>query len=464
MTDYQEFIKSKHKRHVGSGIPCQASDMPDCLADWQKETTAWALRKGRAALFEDCGLGKTRQQLVFADVVRQETRKPALILAPLAVAGQTVSEGEKCNLDVHYCLEQASVQPGVNITNYERLRHFDPSKFGGIILDESSILKSFMGKTKIALIKAFEDTPYRLCCTATPSPNDLMELGNHSDFLGIMPSTEMLTRWFTNDFNEAGKYRLKGYAEKDFWAWVASWAVCLSTPADIGFDATGYILPELHTRRHMVKANEFIEGSGTLINIEKLNATTMHKELRATCKDRAALAAELAKTNDAAVIWCNTDYEADAIAEAMAGEDFQEVRGGMPLERKESILRDFAAGNLRVLLTKPSICGFGLNWQHCNHSITAGLSFSFETRYQLIRRIWRFGQKRPVFDDVIMSPKEHAMWKAVSDKEEMHAGLHKNLSGVMKNEIFNDRSNRELLGYTPDKNMTLPGWLYAKGA
>jgi hypothetical protein len=456
---YQDFIRSKHVRHEYSGFDVSASDMLASLHPWQREISAWACRKGRAALFEGCGLGKTPQQLAWADAVVRHTDRPVLIVAPLAVNRQTIREGEKFGVEVHGCRSQDDVFPGINITNYEMLRHFDPSVFSGVVLDESGILKSFMGKTKRQLIDFVQSVPYRLPCTATPAPNDLMEIGNHADFLGVMKSTEMLTRWFINDGAQAGAYRLKGYAERDFWQWVASWAVCIQSPADLGHPDDRYILPPLKTVQHVVKTDETAFDRGLLVETNALNIKSLHAELRKSAPARAAKVAEIVNgTDEPALVWCHTDYEAVELMRRIP--DAIEVRGSMPMEAKTANLESFMSGNARVLVTKPRIAGWGLNLQFCRTMVTVGPSFSFESRYQSVRRCWRYGQDRPVFDHVVMTRREAAIFNAAQAKEESHNTMAESIRRV--GHELNNAPRRELAEYNPRQAVVVPKFLLGR--
>jgi DNA modification methylase len=425
---YEDFLKSKILRHQPNGFDVPIEQLNPMLFDWQKVLVRWALFKGKAALFESCGLGKTPQQLEWAQWVCEKTRGNVLILAPLAVAAQTKREGVKFGIEVNICKEQSETIQGINITNYERLEKFDADSFVGIVLDESSILKSFTGKTKKRIIDAFRKTAYKLCCTATPSPNDHMELLNHSDFLDIMPSNEALSRWFINDTMNFGAYRLKGHAVNDFWRWVSSWAVCINKPSDIGFDDANFILPPLKTIIHKIKLPKHDFKDGNLFaDVKILNATSLYREMRKTAPERCRVAADLANNSDEKwVIWCNTNYESDLLKKSIP--DSVEVKGSMPSATKERLLLEFSKGLHRVMVSKPSLAGFGLNWQHVNNIAFVGLSYSFEQRYQAIRRCWRFGQKKQVNDHIILSPGEAQVFNVVKIKEGKHAEMEKNMA------------------------------------
>jgi len=448
--NYEDFIAKKGVRHLEHGLKA-VPPMPDCLFDFQKTVTEFALKKGRAALFLDTGLGKTRCQVVWA----QNVPGKKLILAPVAVAPQTVREAKSIGVDVFHSRD-GTIGDGITITNYERLHLFDTAQFTGVVLDESSILKSFMGKTKTMLCEQFSQTPFRLCCSATPAPNDYMELGNHSDFLGVMPSNEMLTRWFINDTMNFGGYRLKGHAVQSFWEWVASWAACAGKPSDAGGDDTKYILPELTARLHCVESPmESDADDGWLFKAAQLTATTMHREKRDTLKQRVEKAVELSAGKDFALIWCESNLESAALHAAIP--DSVEVVGSDSPDSKEEKLESFSAGKVRVMVTKASIAGFGLNWQHCNHVIFASLSYSYEQFYQAIRRSWRFGQKRPVHVDAIISNSEQSIWQTIQRK----LSAHDQMKDAMKfASMDRQRSHTIKQTYKPTHEGKLPLWIH----
>jgi superfamily II DNA or RNA helicase len=414
--DYRRFLDRKKVKATEHGIEPKGTHR--ALFDFQKRAVEFALRKGRAALFLDTGLGKTICQLEWARQIPGDV----LILAPLAVAKQTVREaGEKLGMTVHHSRD-GSVNERVTIANYERLHLFDAKRFSAVVLDESSILKSFEGKTKQRICEAFAAHPYRLACTATPAPNDHTELGQHSDFLSIMPQSHMLARWFINDTSDTGTWRLKGHAVDSFWQWVASWAVSASRPSDLGGDDTRFAMPPLTNRVHVVETPKRPNiDTGFLFGGAELSATDIHADKRRTMAERVALAAELADTGEPCVVWCETNGESEALANAIP--EALEITGSDSIESKEDMLDAFSSGNARVLITKPSIAGFGLNWQHCAHCVFASLSFSFESYYQAVRRFWRFGQKREVNVDCVIADSEQGIWRAISQKMDAHQQL-----------------------------------------
>jgi DNA modification methylase len=416
---YDEFIDAKTKVAQASGF--EPFEIKAPLFDWQKSIVRWAIRQGRAALFEDCGLGKTAQQLEWARQVAQFTNMPVLILTPLAVANQTAEEGKKFGITATVLQDGIEVQagPGIWITNYEKLEHFNPAEFAGVVLDESSILKAFTGKTRIALTEAFSRTPYRLCCTATPSPNDYTEFGQHAEFLGICSPAQMLATFFINDTFNTGDWRLKGHAEGEFWKWLASWAACVSRPSDIGFSDEGYILPPLNMIVEMVAVDQRDHSGEELFRHATLSATTMHEEMRLTSEARAKRVASLVNnSSEPWIVWCNTNDEADKLKALMP--DALEVRGSETPKAKEQKIAAFTNGRARVIISKPSICGMGLNWQHCRNVAFVGLSYSFEDFYQALRRSYRFGQTKPVNAHIVQAETEGAITQAINRKIHQH--------------------------------------------
>lgn len=418
INDYDSFIVAKNRRAVNVGFDPMPITAP--LFPFQKHVVEWAIKKGRAAMFEECGLGKTLQQLEWAAQVAAHTGKAVLVLTPLAVASQTLAEAQRFGIAARIVRCADDVGSGINITNYEKLDLFDGIEFAGVVLDESSILKNFTGKTRIKLTERFKSTPYRLCCTATPSPNDYAEFGQHADFLGICTPGQMLATFFINDTFNTGDWRLKKHAEGEFWEWVASWASCVGRPSDIGFDDAGYILPSLNLKTITVDVDESAgEGSEELFKHATLSATTMHKELRETADARADAVADLVNNSDDLwIIWCNTNVEADALMARIP--DATEVRGSDKPEHKENKLAAFTNGNTRVLVSKPSICGFGMNWQHCRNVAFVGLSYSFEDFYQALRRSYRFGQQHEVNAYIVQARTEGAILATVKRKMEQH--------------------------------------------
>lgn len=461
MGDYRELVTRSIIRAVKHGIEAPHA-MPDAIRAHQSAATSFALEQGCAALFLDTGLGKSLCSFTYAENVASRTGKPVLMLAPLGVVGQHVSEAYKFGFDAAICRSQDDVRPGINLANYDRLHLFDPAAFGGLILDESSIIKNFSGTMTRRLMEFGSGIPYRLACTATPAPNDHMELGQHAQFLGIMSSSEMLSRWFLADQSEMGRYRLKRHAVRSFWQWVASWARCAEYPSDLGGDDTGYILPPLNLERHIVRtditdgAGEEDTGQQMLFRIPSNSATSVHREKRKTANDRAAKIAELVRSepDEAWLIWCETDYDADAVRALLP--EATEVHGRMKPEEKEAGLAAFSNGEARILITKPSIAGWGLNWQHCARQAFVGLSFSYEAFYQAVRRCWRFGQTRPVDVHVACAETEEAIWQAIVRKRDDHTTMKKAMRTAMA-EAVEVRSTKQ--DYAPATRAALPSWL-----
>jgi hypothetical protein len=406
LQDYGSFLSTKRRVFSGHGI--QSAELPDVLHAWQAAIVRWALRKGRAAIFADCGLGKTFMQIAWASALPCRT----LILAPLCVAEQTVKEAAKLGATVRYALNQADAGDArLVITNYERLDRFNPADFGGVVLDESSILKSFDGKTRTRLIEAFKGTTYRLCCTATPSPNDIAELGNHAEFLGLCTRPEFLATWFVHD--DAG-WRMKGHAVTPFYRWLASWAVALRSPADLGYDGSGYVLPAL--RIHDAVVGEDAPTDGVLFSEMALKGVGGRIRARkASVESRVDEAARIASEPGQWIVWCGLNSESDAVTRLVDGA--VNVQGNDTHAEKSGAVEAFIRGDIRVLVTKPKILGFGMNFQHCHQMTFLGLSDSYETYYQCIRRSWRYGQQHPVDAHVVVSPAERAVIENVRRKE-----------------------------------------------
>lgn len=438
--NYDDFIAQKSRTIRPSGFDPLEIKAP--LFDWQKSVVRWAVKNGRAALFEDCGLGKTAQQLEWARQVSHHTNAPVLILTPLAVAHQTANEAAKFGIVAKVASSRDDIAgAGVWITNYEKLEHFDPAAFSGVVLDESSILKAFTGKTRIMLTEAFAQTPYRLCCTATPSPNDYTEFGQHAAFLGVCSPAQMLATFFVNDTFNTGDWRLKKHAEKQFWQWVASWACCVSKPSDIGFSDDGYNLPALRMHTEIVDVDERDDSGEELFRHATLSATTIHREMRMTSQARAERVAQLVNASiEPWIVWCNTNDEADKLIAAIP--DATEVRGSETAAQKERKLADFTEGRSRVIITKPGIAGYGLNWQHCRNVAFVGLSYSFEDFYQALRRSYRFGQKHEVNAHIIQARTEGAILQTINRKIEQHQNMQQQMKQASA--VFAENRIKEL--------------------
>lgn len=453
---YADFLRTKKI----SARPMGLSKIPALNRrsfDWQQDVTAFLLAAGRGAAFLDTGLGKSLVSLDWGRVIHEHTNKPILMLAPLAVGPQHAREAVKFDVcAAKYIRDPKDLIHGINITNYENMHKFDAHDFGGVILDESSIIKSFTGITTRKLMKRFDAFQFKLCCTATPAPNDHMELGQHSQFLEVMESSEMLSRFFIADQSEMGRYRLKRHGVKPFWSWVASWARCLSKPSDLGYSDDGFALPELETVHSLVKADISTNTNGLLMRLPDTSATMIHKEKRLTADIRAERCAEILskQKKETWVVWCDTDYEADALIKVIP--EAIEVRGSMSPEKKEELIDAFTQGKERVLITKPRVAGFGLNWQHCARTCFAGISFSYEQYYQAIRRFYRFGQQRAVEAHVVMSDTETAIWQTVKRKMDDHETMKKEMASAMGRAAIQKEVMTEFLG---DKKPKFPAFL-----
>lgn len=418
-TSYAIFIQEK--AYSVDPVGFDPATLPSCLKPFQRDSVRWALRMGRAALFLDTGLGKTLIQLVWADAIVRHTQQPVLILAPLAVGPQTVREAEKFGIDgvkFVYSQEQVSGVPSIYVTNYEKLHKFDSEEFVGIVLDESGILKSHDGKTRTALIDAFANTPYRLACTATPSPNDHEELGNHCQFLGVMSRVEMLATFFVHDSMNTSEWRLKGHAEGEFWRWVASWALVARRPSDLGHEDEDYDLPKLTIEKHYISTGA---QEGRLIPVPERTLTGQRQARRKTMNDRVELAAKLAKGKDHCIVWCELNDEGDAVTGQIHGA--VQVAGANSDDEKVDRLTGFAEGRYKKLVSKGKIAGFGMNFQICHKMVFVGLSNSYEQFYQMLRRCWRYGQEHEVIAHVITSDLEESVLENIEAKQKKHEAM-----------------------------------------
>jgi len=452
--EYREFLERKAIVDPPTGH--RPTAMPGFLYDFQSAITRWAILRGRAAIFADCGLGKTPMQLEWARSVVAHTEQPVLILAPLAVSKQTQREGVKFGIAVNICESYNDVSQGINITNYEKLHKFDPSVFSGVVLDESSILKSYTGKFRNQIISSFQNTPYRLACTATPAPNDFMELGNHCEFLGVMTRSEMLSMFFVNDTSDVGTWRLKKHGAEEFWKWVCSWAVMISKPSDLGFDDNGFLLPELKIKSHIVNHGSPLPGKLFIEKAETLSdRRTARKE---TVDKRIKRAAEIiGDSKEQWLIWCDLNIESERAAAAI--KNAVQVTGSDAPETKENRMLGFSSGEVRVLVTKSKIAGFGMNWQNCHNVIFLSLSDSYEQYYQAVRRCWRFGQECPVSVHIITADVEGNVVDNVARKEEdaikMRDEMVKNMQDITSKELRGQE--RTSIEYSTDKT-TGSGW------
>ena len=453
---YNDFLKTKQIRFQNKGIEISIDGINNNLFEWQKKLVQWALFKGRSALFEDCGLGKTIQQLEWAKIICKKTGGNVLILAPLAVSLQTKREGKKFGINVNIAKDNDSIKPGINISNYEKMEKFDPSLFAGIVLDESSILKSFTGKTTMYLIDAFRETQYKLCCTATPAPNDFMELGNTAAFLGVMTRPEMLSMFFINDASNTGTWRLKGHVGKSkFWEWLSSWSMVVQKPSDIGYSNKDFNLPDLKIYKHILKYN----GKKTTLFTEEAQTLSERREARKeSLFDRLSETLKTINTEQW-LIWCNLNVEGDMLKKAIPGS--VEIKGADSLEHKEKSVINFGDGKINCLITKSKISGFGVNWQSCHNMIFFGLSDSFEAYYQTIRRCWRFGQKYSVNVHILIGEREKAVLRNIERKEKDSQTMFQAMTGYMQQNMIDELSglNNSPTPYKPTINMKLPYFL-----
>jgi superfamily II DNA or RNA helicase len=455
---YVDFIARKSAVPRFGGLTVDDADFSGSEKPHQRDLIKWALAKGRAAIFADTGLGKTLMELTWARRVSREGR--VLILAPLAVAEQTVREGDRWGIQCRYMRADDGNTPIV-IANYEMLEHFDAEAFAGVVLDESSILKAFNGKTRNAIIGAFSGTPYRLAATATPAPNDFTELGNHSEFLGVRSRVEMLAEYFVHDGGSTQDWRLKGHAVSAFWRWVASWGAVVRRPSDLGHDGAEYALPPLRMHEHVipVDARDAWE-SGMLFPDAARTLQEQRAVRRSTTSKRVDKAVDLVDGDAPSIVWCELNDEGDSLERAIPGAI--QVKGADSPERKAQALDDFANGRIRVLVTKPSIAGFGLNWQHASRMVFVGASHSYEQTYQAIRRCWRFGQTKPVDVHVIRAETESAIVENYRRKESDAARMGEEMAlhviDSVRAEVLG-ASSREWNPYGPDKNMIVPTWI-----
>ncbi len=455
MTSYEAFIAGKSASTAFPGI--EPAGMADHLFPHQRDLTRWALRKGRAAIFAQTGLGKTAMEIEWARHVAKQGR--VLIFAPLAVASQTRREAERFGVEIGLTKRDDGSQ--IIVTNYDNADHFDPADFAGVVLDESSILKSLTGKMRTTLIDSFKETPFRLCATATPAPNDFTELGNHSQFLGIKTHAEMLAEYFVHDMDTTQDWRLKGHAVKSFWRWLATWGAVVRTPADLGYDATSYNLPPLRMHEHVVPVDHATaHASGMLFAVNAVGLDEQRKVRRATLQQRAQHVADIAAKGKPLIVWCELNDEADAVTALVP--DAVEVRGSEDSEVKMTKLDDFSRGKTRVLVSKVKIAGFGMNWQHCAEMVFCGASHSYEGTFQAIRRCWRFGQTKPVDVHIIRAETE----QLVIDNYRRKEADAERLGGEMADQVL-DSVRSEITGvsvkewnaHNPSVTMEIPGWL-----
>ncbi len=453
---YKDFLRAKQLVVRPAGFDPSGSLNPMGFP-FQNDVVRWELRKGKSAMFEDCGLGKTYQELEWSRNVVEYAGMPVLNVAPLAVSLQTQREGGKFGIDVNVAREQAEIQPGVNITNYEMLENFDPREFGGIVLDESSILKGD-GPMRKRITEFAAHIPYRLAGTATPAPNDHMELGTHAEFLGIMSKSEMLATFFVHDGGDTSKWRLKGHAEDSFWKWVASWAVMIRRPSDLGYEDGAFQLPPLRYHQHTVAAEW---TSDYLFPVEARTMDERRGARRDSLDARVRLAADLINSSaEQWIAWCGLNKESEDLARLIP--TAVEVTGSDSREHKEQTPMRFISGEVKDVVSKGDIMGWGMNFQHCNHALACGLSDSWEMLYQVVRRIWRFGQKKPCHFHIITGELEGAVVRNIERKEREAAAMADAMLGHMReiNTAEIHGTIRETNSYSPTKGISTPEWLW----
>ena len=449
---YRKFLERKKQTIQDSGFRVDEKDLNPILFPFQKFCVTKALKKGRYALFEDCGLGKTIQQLEWSRHITNHTNKPVLVIAPLAVVGQTISEGEKFG----YIVTELNGIPsdgGIYITNYDNIKNVVAKDYAGVVLDESSILKNFDGETKKMIIELFSDTPYKLACTATPSPNDVMELCNHAEFLNVMSRNEMLAMYFIHDGGNTTSWRLKGHCEQMFWDFVADWAVMLCKPSDIGFSDEGYVLPAMNLIETHIETDK--RDNGKLFNDTSVNATDYNKELRATINERLQKVAEIVNNSEENwIVWIKQDDEGDILRKLIP--DAVEVRGSETPSAKREKLIGFAKNKYRVLITKLKIAQFGLNYQNCHNQVYASLDFSFESTYQGIRRSWRFGQDHEVNVYLICTDTMSNVRETIAKKQEQFENMQKSMTSATNRNIGTKKKVKQVVAGT---SMRLPSFI-----
>lgn len=459
MNDYERFLKSKELRAEATGFDIDRDSITPFAFDYQKDIISWACKKGKCAILTGCGSGKTLMQLEWCRAVNEHTKKPVLIVAPLSVVRQTQGEAHKFNIcPVTICRNQSDVSSGVNITNYEMIEHFNPAVFSGVCLDESSILKSFTGKYQNLLTDMFCKTPYRLLCTATIAPNDYTEIGTSCEFLGIMSRTEMLATYFIHDGGDTSKWRLKKAGVDKFWEWFATWAIYFNSPKDLGYEGEGYDLPPLNLHQIFTESKPE-EGSLFVQLAETLDERrTARKE---SMEDRTNHAADLANGHvyDQWLVWCDYNDESAILKKKI--DHSVEVKGSDEPEYKAQASIDFADGKIHALVSKPSIFGFGSNFQSCHKMIFCGLSDSYERFYQAVRRCWRFGQKSPVDVYIILSEKEMNVLDNIKRKQKQMDEMQRQMTALMRDVTLSEirHTTRITTEYKPKKEMEIPAWI-----
>lgn len=455
---YEEFLKSKELQTIQAGFDVDKNDLNPLMFDFQKDICAWALKKGKCAILIGCGCGKTILQLEWANQIYKREHKNVLIVAPLSVVRQTFNESVKFNIETAICVcrTQEDVRPGINITNYEMIEHFNADEFIAVALDESSILKSFTSQTTIDFTQRFSRVPYKLLCTATISPNDYTEIGTSCEFLGIMSRTEMLATYFVHDGGKTSDWRLKKAGAKKFWEWFATWAIMFTNPSELGYKIDGYDLPELNINTIITKSkvNDYEMFAKVAETLEERRLA--RKE---SMEDRTDKAKTLTEQDDSQwLLWVDYNDESTMLHKKI---ESVEVKGSDSPEFKADASIDFANGDIRCLVSKPSIFGFGSNFQTCHNMIFCGLSDSYERFYQAVRRCWRFGQKHKVNVYIILSEKEIAILGNIKKKQKQMEQMQKEMTGLMKEVTLSEiqHTTRITTEYKPTKEMEVPSWI-----
>jgi Helicase conserved C-terminal domain len=453
MNSYKSYIESKRLTVVPQGLNVSPDRFNPVLFPHQLVSVLRALKLGKSALYANTGLGKGFMILQWAKIVAEETNCPVIVVAPLSVSHQFKRESAKFGVDVTIAANQSEIQPGINITNYEKLSKFDPRSFSGAVLDEASLLKGNGSMSKM-LIEFASVIPYRLSATATPSPNDFEEFGLQSEFLGIMTKAEMLSTFFTHDGGDTSVWRLKKWGESKFWEWLASWATVYRMPSDIGFNDDGFVLPPLVDHHHVIDSYLEPEEGALFASVASMN--DRRRARRESIGDRVKLCAELANnSNEPWLIWCELNSEADELVAAI--EDAKQVSGSMKPEKKEQVLNAFSSGNLRILVSKPSICGSGLNWQHCRNVVFVGINDSWESLYQATNRVYRFGQTQEVHRHLIFSKHEYPVFENLKRKAEQADRMWESAARYFRDVV--NPTQRYFVDYQPTVKMEIPSWL-----
>lgn len=463
MLAYDEFLEKKLQYVSPTGFSVSPETTWKHLFPFQSDLVRWALRRGRCAIFAATGLGKTRMQLTWANEIANRTGGNVLILAPLAVASQTVHEGEKIGISAALCRESSDVTPGINVTNYDRLHKFNPKDFAAVVLDESSIIKHHDAKTFNLMVEAFGNTKYKLCATATPSPNDYTELGTHAEFLGICNREEMLAEYFVHDGGETQKWRLKKHAAKVFWKWVSGWGIMIRKPSDLGYEDTGYDLPPPKYFSHIIPASQkSLQDAGVLFAKEASGLLDRRRARSASLSDRVISCARIInESKEQWLVWCDLNAESEALTDSIS--DAIEIRGSDDSDVKEERIKAFISGKARVLVTKPSIVGFGLNFQHCHNMAFVGVTDSWESYFQAIRRCWRFGQTKTVNVHVFSSEVEGSVVANLKRKERDAERMADELSNHVRDAVMESVTGqkRQVNEYNPPM-IQIPSWLISQ--